>query len=53
MRQISDLDWELYLVERAAVAAEWQRLRQAEMLLADVDARLARMRQILNDWSTS
>lgn len=53
MRQITDLDWELYLIERRAVAAEWTRVHQAEALLAQVNQGLARMQQILNDWSTS
>jgi len=52
MRAISDLDWDLYKVERAAVAGEWARIRQAEHHLAEVDAGLARMRQILADWRT-
>ena len=51
MRAISDLDWELYKLERRAVAREWNRIRRAEALLSEVNEGLARMQQILDNWS--
>lgn len=52
MEAISDLDWDLYKIERSAVAQEWARIHQAETLLDQVNAGLDRMQQILNNWST-
>lgn len=51
MRAITDLDWDLYKIERSAVAKERARLHQAELFLAEVNEGLARMQQILDNWS--
>ncbi|MCC5582074.1 hypothetical protein IMZ11_41405 [Microtetraspora sp. AC03309] len=49
MTAMTDLERELLDIERQALAGEWARIRQAEQLLADVDAGLDRMRQILRE----
>lgn len=51
MDAISDVLWDLYKIERSAVANERARLAKATHHLDQVNAGLDRMQQILDNWS--